>query len=71
MTTQRKNINKEQFFTQYETANRLAKFLEEQPWFKSITKMLNCKISYQMILLCIITERFYMSATHHLEEWAS
>ena len=39
MTTQRKNINKEQFFTQYETANRLAKFLEEQPWFKSITKV--------------------------------
>ena len=39
MTTQRKNINKEQFFTQYETAERLAKFLEEQSWFSRITKV--------------------------------
>jgi len=39
MTTQRKNINKEQFFTQFETAQRLAKFLEQQPWFSKITKV--------------------------------
>lgn len=39
MTTQRKNINKEQFFTQFETAQRLAKFLEGQSWFSEITKV--------------------------------
>jgi len=39
MTTQRKNINKEQFFTQFETAERLAKFIQEQPWFSGITKV--------------------------------
>lgn len=39
MTTQRKNINKEQFFTQFETAQRLAKFLENQPWFSKVTKV--------------------------------
>tara|TARA_B100002019_G_C21239207_1_gene584529 strand:- start:462 stop:1427 length:966 start_codon:yes stop_codon:yes gene_type:complete len=39
MTTQRKNINKEQFFTQHETAQRLGKFLRKQPWFSDITKV--------------------------------
>ena len=37
MTTQRKNINKEQFFTQHETANRLAKVIMNQPWYKDVT----------------------------------
>lgn len=39
MTTQRKNINNEQFFTNFETAERLANWLESQPWFSSITKV--------------------------------
>ena len=37
MTTQRKNINKEQFFTQHETANRLAKVIMNQTWYKDVT----------------------------------
>jgi hypothetical protein len=32
-TTQRKNIDKEQFFTQHNTAKRLADFVKSQPWF--------------------------------------
>ena len=36
MTTQRKVINKEQFFTQYKTAKRLSNFLKKQAWFSSI-----------------------------------
>jgi len=36
MTTQRKNINKEQFFTQHNTAKELAKIIMAQPWYKDI-----------------------------------
>lgn len=39
MTTQRKEINNEQFFTNFETAARLAKVIESQPWFSNITKV--------------------------------
>jgi hypothetical protein len=39
MTTQRKQINNEQFFTNFETAERLAKVIESQPWFSNITKV--------------------------------
>lgn len=39
MTTQRKEINNEQFFTEFETAERLAKVIESQPWFADITKV--------------------------------
>ena len=39
MTTQRKNVNKEQFFTQHATAKRLGKLLQSQPWFPEITKV--------------------------------
>lgn len=39
MTTQRKEINNEQFFTNFETAERLAKVIESQPWFADITKV--------------------------------
>jgi len=39
MTTQRKKINNEQFFTNFETAARLAKVIERQPWFADITKV--------------------------------
>jgi phosphoribosylformylglycinamidine (FGAM) synthase PurS component len=38
MTTQRKNINKEQFFTNHETARRLANWIKEQDWYSSITR---------------------------------
>ena len=38
MTTQRKNINNEQFFTNYETARRLANWIKEQEWYPSITR---------------------------------
>jgi len=38
MTTQRKNINNEQFFTNHETARRLAKWIKEQEWYPSITR---------------------------------
>lgn len=38
MTTQRKNINNEQFFTNFETAQRLAKWIKDQEWFSTITK---------------------------------
>ena len=37
MTTQRKNINKEQFFTQHSTANKLAEIIMKQPWYKDVT----------------------------------
>ena len=40
MTTQRKEINNEQFFTNFETAERLAKVIENQPWFGDITKVI-------------------------------
>jgi len=40
MTTQRKEINNEQFFTNFETAERLAKVIESQPWFSDITKVI-------------------------------
>ena len=40
MTTQRKEINNEQFFTNFETAERLAKVIESQPWFGDITKVI-------------------------------
>jgi len=36
MTTQRKNIQKEQFFTNFETAKKFSKFLKKQSWFSSI-----------------------------------
>jgi len=36
MTTQRKNIKNEQFFTNWETANRLSLFIKQQPWFIDI-----------------------------------
>ena len=39
MTTQRKNVNNEQFFTNFETAKRLALVIQEQPWFEQITKI--------------------------------
>ena len=39
MTTQRKNINNEQFFTNFETAQRLANWLQQQDWFSSVTKV--------------------------------
>lgn len=39
MTTQRKEINNEQFFTEFGTAERLAKVIESQPWFADITKV--------------------------------
>tara|TARA_R110002126_G_scaffold276764_1_gene422496 strand:+ start:6031 stop:6972 length:942 start_codon:yes stop_codon:yes gene_type:complete len=39
MTTQRKEVNNEQFFTNFETAARLAKVIERQPWFADITKV--------------------------------
>jgi len=39
MTTQRKQINNEQFFTNFETAERLAKIIEGQPWFSKVTKV--------------------------------
>lgn len=38
MTTQRKNINNEQFFTNHETARRLANWLKQQEWYPSITR---------------------------------
>lgn len=38
MTTQRKNINNEQFFTNYDTARRLATWIQEQDWYSSITR---------------------------------
>ena len=38
MTTQRKNINNEQFFTNHETARRLANWIKEQDWYPSITR---------------------------------
>ena len=40
MTTQRKEINNEQFFTNFETAERLAKVIEDQAWFSDITKVI-------------------------------
>tara|TARA_R100000152_G_C6757525_1_gene181342 strand:- start:47 stop:1039 length:993 start_codon:yes stop_codon:yes gene_type:complete len=36
MTTQRKEINKEQFFTNFKTAERLSEFLKEQDWFEEV-----------------------------------
>jgi hypothetical protein len=36
MTTQRKNINKEQFFTQHETAKELAEIISQQPWYRDV-----------------------------------
>ena len=38
MTTQRKNINNEQFFTNYETAKRLGEWLRWQEWYPTITR---------------------------------
>lgn len=38
MTTQRKNINNEQFFTNHETARRLANWIKEQEWYPSISR---------------------------------
>lgn len=40
MTTQRQNIGNEQFFTQRETATRLISFLQTQPWFDSVTRVI-------------------------------
>ena len=39
MTTQRKNINNEQFFTNFDTAKRLASWIQKQDWFDSVTKV--------------------------------
>jgi hypothetical protein len=39
MTTQRKQINNEQFFTNFETAERLAKVIQSHPWFSQVTKV--------------------------------
>ncbi len=38
MTTQRKNINNEQFFTNYETARRLANWIQDQDWYPTIAR---------------------------------
>ena len=40
MTTQRKSIGNEQFFTQHETAERLSTFLQSQPWFNQVTRII-------------------------------
>ena len=40
MTTQRKEIRNEQFFTNDETAARLARFLESQSWFTNVTRVI-------------------------------
>ena len=40
MTTQRKNINKEQFFTQPETAEKLSQWLKGQDWFQNVTEII-------------------------------
>ena len=40
MTTQRKEINNEQFFTNFETAEELSRVIESQPWFDKITKII-------------------------------
>lgn len=40
MTTQRKNINKEQFFTQPETAEKLSQWIKGQGWFQNVTEII-------------------------------
>lgn len=40
MTTQRKNINNEQFFTQPETAIQLSEWIKDQPWFSKVTEII-------------------------------
>lgn len=39
-TTQRQNINKEQFFTQHETAERLSNWIKSQSWFADVTEII-------------------------------
>jgi len=39
-TTQRQNIDKEQFFTQFETAERLSNWIKSQPWFENVTDII-------------------------------
>lgn len=40
MTTQRKHINKEQFFTQPQTALKLSQWLKGQDWFGNVTQII-------------------------------
>lgn len=40
MTTQRKEIGNEQFFTQPQTAGRLVRLLRQQPWFDRVTRII-------------------------------
>lgn len=39
MTTQRKQIGNEQFFTQKETAKQLSEWIKQQPWFQNVTEI--------------------------------
>lgn len=39
MTTQRKQIGNEQFFTQRETAQKLSEWMQQQSWFKTVTEI--------------------------------
>ena len=40
MTTQRKEIRNEQFFTQPQTAEELSNWLKDQPWFANVTEII-------------------------------
>ena len=40
MTTQRKEIRNEQFFTQPQTAEELSNWLKNQPWFANVTEII-------------------------------
>lgn len=40
MTTQRKIIGNEQFFTGFETAARLSRFIKSQDWFSNVTRII-------------------------------
>ena len=40
MTTQRKIIHLEQFYTQGERAKALSEYVKEQPWFSGITRVI-------------------------------
>lgn len=39
-TTQRQKIGKEQFYTQFSTAEDLSKIIEKQPWFEKINRII-------------------------------
>ena len=59
MTTQRKQINNEQFFTQPETAKQLSDWIKKQDWFANVTEIIEPSAGDGVWLDCLPVTQAY------------